>query len=128
MADLAKSEQVKKIYQDNTEEAIKKFRKALHINPDLFRVHDSLAILLAQRGDFSGAFSHYHQAVNLYPGFAKAHNNLGSALAQQSKFEEAMVHFEKAINIDPNYIDAKKNLELARLLFLEATRNRSLSR
>ena len=79
-------------------------------------MHNSLAIQLAQRGDFSGAIFHYQQAITLYPGFAKAHNNLGSTLAQQGRFEEAAEHFEKAINIDPNYIDARKNLELARSL------------
>ena len=71
---------------------------------------------MAQRGDFSGASSHYRQAITLYPGFAKAHNNLGSTLAQQGRFEEAMANFERALNIDPNYIEARKNLELARSL------------
>jgi Tfp pilus assembly protein PilF len=87
----------------------------LQINPDLFRVHNNLAILLAGQGEFLESVEHYKQAITQYPGFAKAHNNLGSVLAQQGRFEESIGH-ERAITIDPNDTGARKNLELARSL------------
>ena len=73
----------------------------MQINPDLFRVHNNLAILLAGQGEFLESVEHYKQAITQYPGFAKAHNNLGSVLAQQGRFEESIGHFERAITIDP---------------------------
>ena len=88
----------------------------MQINPDLFCVHNNLAILLAGQGEFLESVEHYKQAITQYPGFAKAHNNLGSVLAQQGRFEESIGHFERAIIIDPNNTGARKNLELARSL------------
>jgi superkiller protein 3 len=82
----------------------------------LKRKHHSLAILLVQRGDFSGALSHYQQAITLHPSFAQAYNNMGSALAAQGRFEGAIAHFEQAINFDSHYKVAQKNLDLARSL------------
>ena len=38
--------------QGKLDEAMERYQKALKINPDLFQVHNSLAILLAQWGDF----------------------------------------------------------------------------
>ncbi|MDF2177855.1 hypothetical protein P2G88_06290 [Aliiglaciecola sp. CAU 1673] len=51
------------------------FERALVVNGSNYHAHNRLGILLRERGQFSGALSHYTKAINAWPGFALAYLN-----------------------------------------------------
>ncbi len=95
------------------DEAIVEFRKALEIRSDLARSHDSLAKVLAERGDYVGAAVHFRAMVAIDPHNADVCNNLGYALYKAGQPEEAVLWLEKAVALKPDFARAVQNLALA---------------
>jgi Flp pilus assembly protein TadD len=74
--------------------------------------HSNFGRMLALRGKFDEAASHFGQAIRIRPAYAIAHNNLGLALASQGQLEEATRQYQEAIRLRPRYADPHYNLGL----------------
>ena len=85
------------------DEAIKHYRRAIDLQPDLAQAHNDLGVLLAKHLESDEALKHFARATELDPGLADAHSNLGSLLVDQGNIQDAVKAFEKAILLDPKH-------------------------
>jgi len=102
--------------QDNQQqEAIAEYRKAIDIEPGRFQAHNNLANLLAAMGSREKAFEEYQEALRLNPNSPVAHMNFATLLIDMGRFDEAMNEYTKAAQLDPEdprtyYLMGKANL------------------
>jgi 2-polyprenyl-3-methyl-5-hydroxy-6-metoxy-1,4-benzoquinol methylase/tetratricopeptide (TPR) repeat protein len=83
------------------DEAVRHFRKAAEVRPDIAIGHHSLgrALLAARRPD--AAVAAFQQAITLKPDFAEAHKDVGIALLAQGRSREASARFARALELVP---------------------------
>lgn len=82
----------------------------LRADPKNVGLHDQVARLYEDSGDFDRAGDHFGESLQLSPESATAHNNVASILLKQAKPGEAHEHLVTALRLDPNYGDAHFNL------------------
>jgi tetratricopeptide (TPR) repeat protein len=99
--------------QDNLDEAIKHYTRAIQIKPEFPAPHRNLGYALARQGKTNEAIRHYNDALRYRPDFAEAHVNLGNALLRLGKIDEAIEHFSEAVQIEPDSADAHYSLGYA---------------
>lgn len=75
--------------QDELNEAIDLYRRAIESDPGLSIAWNGLSIALAQRGDFVEAVEAANKLIELEPDDALSHTNLSRILMQQGKIPEA---------------------------------------
>ncbi len=92
------------------EAAIPIWRKALALDPEDARTHNSLGVALARTGNIQEAVRHYEKAIALSPDYPDPHNNMGAVLAGEGRLDEAIAHFRKAVEISADYGEAHTNL------------------
>jgi len=98
------------LQEDDLDEAIDHFYKAIEIQPSFAVVHSNLGIALRRKGMLDEALKHTTRAVQIDPDLAKAHNNLGIVLFQKGRVNEALQHFQKALEIKPDYATSFYNM------------------
>jgi tetratricopeptide (TPR) repeat protein len=108
------------------EGAIRSFREAIRLDPNLANAHGSLGNALHAQGDLEGAIRSYRQAIRIDPKEAKSHSNLGIVLRDKGDLEGAIRSLRKAIELlpaaDPLSRHARERLaQCKRLLRLEPT-------
>ena len=90
------------------------FSKALAVHPqrDDFNasLHNNLAAIYGDQGDFVRAIAEMRQAVSILPGDPEFHLNLASALAATGHFAEARTEAETALKIAPGDGNAQEIL------------------
>lgn len=87
---------------DRVEEAIRCYRQALAIQPDLADAHNNLATALAVEGKLDEARQHFERALQINPAFVDAHLGLGAVLATRGNYVEAIGHFRHAVSLQPH--------------------------
>lgn len=92
----------------STEESL--WRDTLAKNPAAAGAHNDLGIILAKRGDLSGATAHFEAALQSVPDDPTALSNLGNIMAMQGRLPEAKVYFQKALDGKPDNPEARENL------------------
>ncbi len=92
------------------DEAVKKYREGLKINPKNASAHNNLGNALAQKGSLDEAIREYKEALRCDRDYASAHYNLGIALAGKGLFDEAIKEYRSALNINPTLTEAYVNL------------------
>lgn len=85
-------------------------RKALKLNPEYGKAHNSLGLVHLDAGQIDQAIDAFQRAVILQPDDAEFHNNLGNALADKGEFDDASIAYRRALDIRPNYADPLNNL------------------
>jgi tetratricopeptide (TPR) repeat protein len=75
------------------------YRATLAENPSSWLIHNDLALLLVDRGDFDEAAAHFHESVRLDPRQIEAHNNLCHTEAHQGHLEEAVKECGETITL-----------------------------
>jgi len=112
-------------YQEqDVENAVRQYRKALEINPQNVKAHQRLGFLLADcRGMVPQGMAHSREAIRLDPQNARAHYDLGMALFRQRQIGAAIGHLSIALRHMPaeetkvyNRADVLHNLGLAQYL------------
>ncbi|AXE61827.1 sulfotransferase [Candidatus Thioglobus sp. NP1] len=93
--------------------AVKKFEKALTLQPEYSEVHYNLGVTLRELGKIEEAISCYKNAILLKHAYPNAHYNLGNALITLKKYDDAIIHFSFAVAINPKFSQAYNNLGLA---------------
>ncbi len=83
------------------DKAIKKWQKAIEINPNEVQSYIHWGIALIQQGKFDAAIEKFQQAIEISPTW-QSYTNWGIALVEQDKFNEAIEKFKKSIEIETN--------------------------
>ncbi len=100
---------------NNLEEAIRLFNKALSIDPRHYQSLNALGLAYSMKGDLQEAEKSFRKCLEVSPNFMEAHNNLGMIYQEMGFLDKAEEEFKK-VTADPSY--ASKELpyyNLARL-------------
>ena len=92
------------------DEAAKRFRESIRLNPASCQAHYNLGNSLKLQGDLRAAAIHFKEAIRLDARFAPAHNNLGNILKSQGQYAEAAQAFRQALLVKPDFAEARFNL------------------
>jgi len=93
------------------------YRAAIATEPENYKAHYNLGLVLQSQGKNDEAIFHYQRAIEITGGDVRYHNNLGAALSATGKLDEAIRHFNQAIEFDPNNSEVRFNFGNA--LFLQ---------
>ena len=96
--------------EGNIDEAIDRYRKALHLQPGYPSPYYNLGIIFEDQGNSVEAIRHYRKAISLKPDHAKAHHKLGFVLSNQGKLNEAISCYHQALKIDPDFAQPHNGL------------------
>jgi len=92
------------------DEAIKRFKEALAINPEYAEAHNNLGVTLQNLGLMDEAVQSYEKALSFKPDYTEALNNLGVIQQNLGLMDEAVKSYEKALSFKPDYTEAHNNL------------------
>ena len=84
------------------EEALKKFNKAVELNPNYSEPYKGLGTSYRWLKNYDKAVYNLNKAININPDDDGTYVVLGFSLQQLGKFEEAIKQLNKAIEINPN--------------------------
>ena len=79
--------------------AANEYRKALELQPNDAKVHNTLAICYQRQGNDAMARRHYDRALELRPSYAEVWNNIGTLEQSRRRFKDAVRAYKKAIGI-----------------------------
>ena len=99
----------------DVDEAIRRFRDALDIWPQLTRVWAKLGGAYLETGEFQRAQIALERAAENDPGNPSILNDLGVALLYQNRITQAIELFETVTDMDPQYASAHFNRALCYL-------------
>jgi tetratricopeptide (TPR) repeat protein len=94
-------------------EAIKKYRKALQIDPHYPDPVANIGLSLAEQGKIEESITQFMKALEINPKDQKTLNNLGASLILTEKYTKAAQVFSEALELDPYYAQAHNNLGVA---------------
>lgn len=101
------------------EEAITHYLKAIELAPNYAQAHSNLANLYALQDKYEDALEHYIKATHAAPDFSSAHFNLGLLLLKNNELEAAKTQFNNVLTLNPDSVDAQFYLGV---LHLEANK------
>ncbi|MDJ1180521.1 tetratricopeptide repeat protein [Roseofilum sp. BLCC_M91] len=99
--------------QNERQEAIFHYQRALELNPNYSQIHGHLASLLHQENQIEQAIVHYESALSYDPNSPKLHHDLAVALSAQKQLEAATKHYYHSLELAPNSPEAHNNLGVA---------------
>jgi len=82
----------------NTEQAVVHLRRALEIDPSSAPIHDTLARVFWQTGEYELADEHFQRAVSLDPKFSRARNNYAAYLYERGDIDGAIRQLEAVVS------------------------------
>jgi tetratricopeptide (TPR) repeat protein len=108
--DIKKKEKIDELYQkgliaegfENYDEAIKRYREILEIQPLDARTFSRLGRAFHQKKEYEKAVENYKNALAINPKNAQTYFYLGSALTAQKKYGEAILNYIESRRLDPN--------------------------
>ena len=90
---------------NQTEEAIAQYLKAITLKPDYAQAHNNLANIYAHQNQYQQALHHYIKATHAAPDFTAAHFNLGLLLLKHHELEAAKTQFTNVLSLNPEAIE-----------------------
>lgn len=114
--------------QRNWQEAERRFRQALELEPDSAEAHYGLSVALPRQDQVEAGIDHALLAVGLRYEFPEAHFQLGAVLSRLGWFERAAQAFEITLRLRPGFALAHRYLSLiyGQLGRLESARHHRL--
>ncbi len=96
-------------YKKNNQldEAIKHYLKAIELAPNYAQAHSNLANLYALQNKYEEALSHYIKATHAAPDFSSAHFNLGLLFLKNNQLDAAKTQFNNVLALNPDSIEAQ---------------------
>jgi tetratricopeptide (TPR) repeat protein len=94
-------------------EAIKKYRKALQIDPLYQDPVGNIGLSLAEQGKMDESITYFLKALEINPKDFKTLNNLGASLIVLERHTEAIQKLSEALRLNPYYAQAHNNLAVA---------------
>ncbi len=109
--------------RDDWPEAVRQFREATRLAPDLPVLRLNLGLALNRTGAARAALEQLEEAVRLDPGLAAAHFALGTLYERSGRDREAVERYTLAVTHDANHVEAQLRLadSLRRIGRLEAS-------
>jgi len=95
---------------DNYEESIRCYEKALEISPDISGAYSNLGVAFSDLKRYEESETAFRKAIEFNPEDATAYSNLGVLLKATERYVEAEETYRKAIEINPEYAAAYTNL------------------
>jgi tetratricopeptide (TPR) repeat protein len=83
------------------DKAMKEYRIAVKLEPDVAEPHNNLANLLDDAGHTDEAIAEFQKALRIDPRFVAAHNNLGTLLVELGRFDEALKEYTESAQLAP---------------------------
>jgi tetratricopeptide (TPR) repeat protein len=93
-----------------TSDAIRRFERALQIDPDRASVHSSLGVALLEKGRADESLAHLQTAIALDSHDADAHYNLGNTFLAMGRMREAVAQYQQALDINPDDTQSMNNM------------------
>ena len=94
------------------DEAIVNFKKALELNPNLINAYNYLGRAFNQKKQFNEAIAFFQKAIQINPTDPTAYINLGILLQNMNQHEKAIECFRAALRFIPNLYQAYDYLGL----------------
>src|SRR5262249_41013669 len=91
---------VAQLEQYNYDEAVKSFRRALDLSPDLPMARLNLSLALLYSGDADGALTAARQAQKVLPTLCQPHYAAGLALRSLGQSHDAVAEFKQVLELD----------------------------
>lgn len=95
------------------DEAIKEYREALVVNPNLGQAHCNLGLIFNQQHKFAEALAEFQKALAIDPKDAITYNGIGAALRAQKDLDGAIKNWQTAVTYNPHLATAHYNLGTA---------------
>ncbi len=90
-------------YSHQLEAAEAEYRKAIELNPNYARAHNSYAVFLRHLGRVDESFSEFRKALELDPLSRRINVSFGWGLFWRGELDKAIGQFKKVIEIFPNF-------------------------
>ncbi len=87
----------------NTEEAERRYRESLALDPSSVRTHYNLALLLADNDRPKDAIEHFEAALEVDESNADAHFAVAGAMLEVGRAREAVGHYRRALALRPGW-------------------------
>ncbi len=88
--------------QENWQDSLLNYQKALKIQPDLGFVYHQIGEIYRQQKQWQNAIASYKQAIEINPNFAWSHLALGDMLVQFHQWKNAFNAYRQAVELEPN--------------------------
>lgn len=97
-------ENLGRIYTDNEDfnEAIFAYKKALQLEPNNFEVLFNLALTLKRNKQPDQAIETYQKALSIKPDYADAYFNIGNIYESKNETTEALNYYQQGVKYNPN--------------------------
>lgn len=95
--------------QDRHEQAIKRYRQALELEPERPEIHNNIAVSYAELEAYEKALAHCQEALKIDEERPEIHTNIASILQRLGRYDEAIVHYQRAIELAPEQPEAYNN-------------------
>ena len=99
--------------QAQGKDALSTMQNAAKLSPNDAELHNSLGMLLHERGEFESSLQSYRTALQIDSGFVEAYYNLGNLLSELGRYEAAVIRYRSALKLDPNRAVIHSNLGAA---------------
>lgn len=97
------------------ESAVRFYREALRIRPDLLETHFNLALAYAKLSKYPEGRKCLDTVIRLNPNLAEAYYTRGLLHEYEGSLDLAITDYDKALEIDPNYDKAAQQRNAARV-------------
>lgn len=91
--------------EENYEDAIKLYKKALEIDPKYVDAYNGWAYSLYEMNKLDSAISLYNISLGIDPAYSYTYYYLGLVFIKQDKFQEGFDLLDKSIKLNPNDVD-----------------------
>ncbi len=93
--------------EDNAEQAIVLYQKAIGIKPD-DAAYYNMGNAYGELGEYQKAINVYKKAIKIKPDMHEAYYNMGNTYRELKKYQKAINAYQKAIEIEPSLINHAK--------------------
>ena len=97
---------VEHIKEEEYEQAIDSFSKAIELNPDYANAYSRRGIIYASKADYVKAFADFDKAIELNSNFADAYFGRGLIYLNIENYDNAIADFSRVLELNPSSTDA----------------------
>ncbi len=91
--------------QGRFDEAIKRYKEAIKLDPGFCDAMDNLGLLYRSIGELEKAVFWYKKSLKIFPENVVAHTNLAVVYRLMEEPEEAIVEYESVVKLKPEYAE-----------------------
>jgi len=100
------------LMEENHDEALKAFRKAIELNPTFAAPYANMGVIREKQGRYDESIELNRKAISIDPEFGKAYFNIGRAYIAKKHFVSAERALARAIELDPKNADVRFHMAI----------------